>query len=116
IEAVTEGLEVSVPDPHLVGSSAYRKSPRAPEQAVDADRDRGTPRDVTPPTPPGIRVRTTAVRPGEPSLRPEIGQSQRIGVSAGEARAERGGESYPPRPAIAASREPGVLPVDAALP
>src|SRR4029453_5067264 len=28
-----------------------------------ADRDRGTPRDVAPPTPPGIRVRTTAVRP-----------------------------------------------------
>jgi len=27
------------------------------------DRDRGTPRDATPPTPPGIRVRTTAVRP-----------------------------------------------------
>ena len=26
------------------------------------DRDRGTPHDVTPPTPPGIRVRTTAVR------------------------------------------------------
>ena len=28
------------------------------------DRDRGTPRDVAPPTPPGIRVRTTAVRSG----------------------------------------------------
>jgi hypothetical protein len=26
------------------------------------DRDRGTPRGTTPPTPPGIRVRTTAVR------------------------------------------------------
>jgi len=26
------------------------------------DRDRGTSRDATPPTPPGIRVRTTAVR------------------------------------------------------
>src|SRR5713101_541750 len=26
------------------------------------DRDRGTPRGATPPTPPGIRVRTTAVR------------------------------------------------------
>jgi putative transposase len=34
---------------------------------VEADRDRGTPRDVTPPTPPGIRVRTTAVRPVKPS-------------------------------------------------
>jgi hypothetical protein len=27
-----------------------------------SDRDRGTSRDATPPTPPGIRVRTTAVR------------------------------------------------------
>ena len=28
------------------------------------DWDRGTPRDATPPPPPGIRVRTTAVRLG----------------------------------------------------
>jgi hypothetical protein len=28
------------------------------------DRDRGTPRGAAPPTPPGIRVRTTAVRSG----------------------------------------------------
>src|SRR6516165_3165064 len=28
------------------------------------ERDRGTPRGATPPTPPGIRVRTTAVRSG----------------------------------------------------
>jgi hypothetical protein len=28
------------------------------------DRDRGTPHDAAPPPPPGIRVRTTAVRPG----------------------------------------------------
>jgi hypothetical protein len=28
------------------------------------DGDRGTPRGTTPPTPPGIRVRTTAVRSG----------------------------------------------------
>jgi hypothetical protein len=27
-----------------------------------ANRDRGAPHDATPPTPPGIRVRTTAVR------------------------------------------------------
>ena len=32
--------------------------------ALAADRDRGTPRGATPPPPPGIRVRTTAVRPG----------------------------------------------------
>ena len=36
------------------------------------DRDRGTPRDATPPPPPGIRVRTAAVR---------LGQRQRIGVA-----------------------------------
>jgi len=32
--------------------------------AVRIDRDRGTPRDATPPPPPGIRVGTTAVRLG----------------------------------------------------
>jgi glycosyltransferase involved in cell wall biosynthesis len=32
--------------------------------SIDRDRDRGTPRGATPPTPPGIRVRTTAVRSG----------------------------------------------------
>ena len=31
-------------------------------QGRAVDRDRGTPRGATPPTPPGIRVRTTAVR------------------------------------------------------
>lgn len=51
---------------------------------VDADRDRGTPRDVAPPTPPGIRVRTTAVRPVKPSRILEIGQSKRIEIGAGE--------------------------------
>jgi len=62
--------------------SIVREDFRAAEDGVDADRDRGTPRDVTPPTPPGIRVRTTAVRPVEPSLRLEIGQSERIEVGA----------------------------------
>jgi hypothetical protein len=40
--------------------------PRASADPIESrgiDRDRGTPRDATPPTPPGIRVRTTAVRP-----------------------------------------------------
>jgi hypothetical protein len=32
--------------------------------AFGIDRDRGTPCDAAPPTPPGIRVRTTAVRSG----------------------------------------------------
>ena len=38
--------------------------PKAPPaDSLWIDRDRGTPHDATPPTPPGIRVRTTAVRP-----------------------------------------------------
>ena len=48
--------------------AAFARTPVLPEAtpvgALSAlDRDRGTPRDATPPTPPGIRVRTTAVRP-----------------------------------------------------
>jgi hypothetical protein len=35
-----------------------------PDTPLQIDRDRGTPRGATPPPPPGIRVRTTAVRPG----------------------------------------------------
>ena len=31
-------------------------------ESVGIDRDRGTSRDAAPPTPPGIRVRTAAVR------------------------------------------------------
>jgi len=39
--------------------------PNAPQRPRRADdRDRGTPRGATPPPPPGIRVRTTAVRLG----------------------------------------------------
>jgi hypothetical protein len=41
----------------LIGGELVPMSPKG------IDRDRGTPRDATPPTPPGIRVRTTAVRP-----------------------------------------------------
>ena len=57
----------SRPSPHSPQSAAYATTaaPFKPRRAMDADRDRGTPRDVTPPTPPGIRVRTTAVRPVE---------------------------------------------------
>src|SRR5438034_1099496 len=51
---------------------------RAVEDGMDADRDRGTPRDVAPPTPPGIRVRTTAVRPVEPSRWFEIRKAKRV--------------------------------------
>ena len=40
----------------------YRSS--APPPGMDRDRDRGTPHGAAPPTPPGIRVRTSAVRPG----------------------------------------------------
>src|SRR5713226_3236428 len=83
---------------------------------VEADRDRGTPRDVTPPTPPGIRVRTTAVRPVERSRHLEIGQPERVEVGAGERPAERRSKRHPPRAAIAAGREDGILGVDATLP
>ena len=44
-----------------VGSHSVSED--APPQQAE-DRDRGTPRGAAPPTPPGIRVRTTAVRPG----------------------------------------------------
>src|SRR5262249_14626975 len=43
------------------------------------DRDRGTPRGATPPTPPGIQVRTSAVRPGSASTRDvDARQAERI--------------------------------------
>jgi len=38
--------------------------PETVRRVAAEDRDRGTPRGVAPPTPPGIRVRTTAVRSG----------------------------------------------------
>jgi hypothetical protein len=44
--------------------SAGNLSRRIGRNEVQIDWDRGTPRDATPPTPPGIRVRTTAVRLG----------------------------------------------------
>jgi hypothetical protein len=53
------------------------------EDGCGNDRDRGTPRDVAPPTPPGIRVRTTAVRPVERSRLLKIGQPERVEVGAG---------------------------------
>jgi hypothetical protein len=86
------------------------------EDACGNDRDRGTPRDVTPPTPPGIRVRTTAVRPVERSRPLKIGQPERVEVGAGERPAKRRSKRHPPRSAIAACREDGILGVDATLP
>ena len=58
------------------------RPPIAAPLRVEADRDRGTPRDVAPPTPPGIRVRTTAVRPVEWSGPPDVRQTERIEVRA----------------------------------
>ena len=83
---------------------------------MDADRDRGTPRGAAPPTPPGIRVRTTAVRPGKQSGPLKMRQSERGEVRAGKRPAERGSASGAPRPAVAASREDGVLRIHAAFP
>ena len=45
------------------GERDVRQHPRERARCAE-DRDRGTPRGATPPPPPGIRVRTTAVRPG----------------------------------------------------
>jgi transposase len=89
---------------------------RAAVRPMDADRDRGTPRDVTPPTPPGIRVRTTAVRPVEASDLLEIRQSKRVEVSTWKRPAQRRRQRHPPRSAIAAGRQDGILGVDASLP
>ena len=83
---------------------------------MEADRDRGTPRDVTPPTPPGIRVRTTAVRPVEPSLRLEVGQAERVEVNAGQCPAQRRRDGHAPRSTVVAGREDRTLRVDASFP
>ena len=83
---------------------------------VEADRDRGAPHGAAPPTPPGIRVRTTAVRPGERSWPLETRQSKRVEVGDGQCPAERGGTSGAPRTAITASREDSVLRIHPALP
>src|SRR5262249_5635095 len=52
--------------PFLCSAEASRFSvpacPIGASRAGVVNRDRGTSRDATPPTPPGIRVRTTAVR------------------------------------------------------
>ena len=79
---------------------------------MDADRDRGTPRGAAP----GIRVRTTAVRPGKQSGPLQMRQSERGEVRDGKRPAERGSASGAPRPAVAASREDGVLRIHAAFP
>src|SRR5262249_51109020 len=50
IEAVTEGLEGSAPDPHLLGSSAYPKSPR--QNGLGTLIGMGGPLAVSPPPPP----------------------------------------------------------------
>ena len=47
----------------LIRTAEAIPSPRERQRELD-DRDRGTPRGAAPPTPPGIRVRTTAVRSG----------------------------------------------------
>jgi transposase len=48
----------------LLVQEAFKRDPHGGDLYVfrGNDRDRGTSRDATPPTPPGIRVRTAAVR------------------------------------------------------
>src|SRR6516162_143906 len=66
------------------------------------DRDRGEPRGSAPPTPPGIRVRTTAVR--EVALtRVEQGrETERFEVGIGEPHRERFAPGKVPRATAAA--------------
>ena len=64
-------------------ANAHTRISTPAEDGCGNDRDRGTPRDVAPPTPPGIRVRTTAVRPVERSRPLKIGQPERVEVGAG---------------------------------
>src|SRR5229473_1404971 len=56
----TEALMLQAPAPAITGCPDLPPG-RAPRAAA-VNRDRGTSRDAAPPTPPGIRVRTTAVR------------------------------------------------------
>ena len=60
----SKGAQIDVPTTDSNENTRSVPSGRE-DRAVLAtvNRDRGAPRDATPPTPPGIRVRTTAVRP-----------------------------------------------------
>jgi integrase len=49
---------------HPLADLAQTLGHKDPSMIFRVDRDRGAPRDATPPPPPGIRVRTTAVRLG----------------------------------------------------
>src|SRR5438477_4230859 len=53
------------------------------------DRDRGTPRGATPPTPPGIRVRTTAVRSGSLSSNIESGKTEAVEIRVAQSLLDR---------------------------
>ena len=58
------GAKVLINDVGASLSGEGQSATPAEETKRLIDRDRGTPRDATPPPPPGIRVRTTAVRLG----------------------------------------------------
>ena len=54
----------TVPRSRCFSAKAAAPFDRRQRRLMPLDRDRGAPRDATPPPPPGIRVRTTAVRLG----------------------------------------------------
>ena len=60
------------------------------------NRDRGAPRDAAPPTPPGIRVRTTAVRLDERSPRVQSRKSERVEIGIGKGNVHRLGLTEAP--------------------
>src|SRR5262249_46182617 len=61
------------------------------------NRDRGTSRDATPPTPPGIRVRTTAVRRIKHPLASPLEAVRDDGNGFGEAAVQGFRKTQPPR-------------------
>src|SRR6478736_6213278 len=67
------------------------------------DRDRGKPRGSAPPTPPGIRVRTTAVREVRLALLDQGWETERSEVRIGKPNEESLGSGETPRAFAAAS-------------
>src|SRR6516164_4313176 len=66
------------------------------------DRDRGEPRGSAPPTPPGIRVRTTAVREVALTRFEQGRETERFEVGIGEPHRERFAPGKVPRTTAAA--------------
>jgi hypothetical protein len=76
---------------------------RGSRQFRARDRDRGKPRGSAPPTPPGIRVRTTAVREVRLALLDQGWETERSEVRIGKPNEESLGSGETPRAFAAAS-------------